>query len=544
MKLENSIAKCSIPYWIKVYLILINSITSIALAYLLVNIEVHYQNYATLAILISIALQLFTFLAIGYEHITLILISFRFKETTFSLFSFYLLLTSVQLKTNLKYYTLIGLFIYFSLIGLLTCVVLENLDKFQTKSASLRHLAFLLLFRYFFFIWKWLSILLLIASLNDDLNWELKLSIKLSLYIYLISSLTVYFIWHYFHISKKSRLSILNRFIQSIYEAFTLLFDYSHNYLYCSNAKLLESQVRNGLIKKVSFFLALILVQLYLGYLWYYRTVLTYTSNLRKTSLFTLLTKINTGAELMNLAELEEKIKLRQMLLVVISGSIFISILCYHIYYSYYYEETLELYVKDESTTIPRSCPTETGQVSISVVDNINEIDGFSFDSYQQSSSISSSSVSPTFKQKIKCSTCSETNLEETLSLSLMQNAAKSTVRHDRLSHFYSLRPKKTEHDTSSGIISSTSSLSSVYHNLSYFKNLEDWNTKLRSNITLSVKSEPKNVSNENFEDKIMVWFKKNSDNGLDFSEPLNLPSDKHLNSTKINEKSFESYLI
>lgn len=474
--MTNQPISTTLPRSISFYLFLNNLLTSVfVIAVLKVFYElkiVHFRWIATL-IFVSLLLKLLVYLKSFRRHLNLLKsqrirqskrdallqsISY-FYELPLSLFTFFCFTQVYYLPTRVDtlYLTvLVVASLYFSFIGILNCVLIENLNRLRSKQTNYFGLFFSFLFRYFFFVSRAISFILLLSTYNDDLSneskfmrYQLPASFHLA-WIYLLLSFLLLNLYWTFFISPKRQWTL-----GIGYESFKMLIDYNHSFFRPNKIKHIKfHETKSSLLKinlnKLIMIVHMslrVLVQLSFAYFWYFKAILIYNHNQSKTTLLSLLSGLNTRLSLLNLYELEEKLKLRQLSLVTIIGCILISILCYFIYYAYYFSRhDLELanveIVKsnyqrhsklvgsrfDDFPAMPSDETTKTLQsINISQIDNeqillpenlmiqasslnstepastfnlngtsiisayVDPIDGFSFDTYEQSSSVSSS---------------------------------------------------------------------------------------------------------------------------------------------------------
>ena len=458
----------TLPRAISFYLFLNNLLTAIVvIAVLKCFYElkiVHFRWIATL-IFVSLLLKLLVYIKSFRRHLNLLKsqriaqstrdgllqsISY-FYELPLSLFTFFCFTQVYYMRSvnSLHLGVLVVASLYFSFVGILNCVLIENLNRLRSPQPTTKTymgLFFSFLFRFFFFLSRALSFTLLLSTYNDDLSNESKFmrsqlpdSFHLA-WIYLLIAFLIFNIYWMFVVDNGGSKRRRQWTFRCAYESFKMLIDYNH---------LFFRPLKNLKLFKINWIMTLhmslrVLVQLSFAYFWYFKAILIYNRNQSKTTLLSLLSGLNTRLSLLNLYELEEKLKLRQLSLVTMIGCILISVLCYFIYYSYYASrhDSIEIKIKSSlvinqppKSTIPPQLllpvhgdneTTKTLQsINISQIDNeqillpenlmiqasslnsteptfnlngtsiisayVDPIDGFSFDTYEQSSSVSSS---------------------------------------------------------------------------------------------------------------------------------------------------------
>lgn len=461
------------------------------------------------------------------------------KELPLAYISFYYLTQVFYLNSmpELNSYILILNIVYFSFSGVFICILIEfkqylSNDEVVGDDSALslfKKLLFSFLFRYFFFISKLISLILFLSTYNDEFQVEPNSAqIKktkqfyknaLALIFTLVFSFLIYFIWFgaiQLNNAKKSIKDLVNAFCQS----FKMLVDF--NYVYFETMaksslkfKLLKLELSLKSLVLVIFMQYQFLIHVICAYFWYFRAIIIFENNHSKTTLLNLFTRIQNKDHLLGLFELEAKIKFRQFLLVILAGSLLISILCYHIYYTYYYNKTNYTI---ESANTSKYCSTRASlmenrlkSTDIQTISSyVDHFDGFSIKSFQQSSTIFSlqsnsfdncSTVDSFNLKTLQCSTCSTLNpylSKENVYSSEMDSTL--SLSSDNYENYNVKRKKSTssnrymiDFETSSGIISSEmSSMSSIY-DLSYLRNYEPtvlWNGNNNSSIENSQDSE------------------------------------------------------
>lgn len=259
-----------------------------------------------------------------------------FKNTPLCYLTFYYFTRLSCLKsTNTFDYNLLLLStVYFSLQTVINCILTE-IRPSSLLPIRFTSILFLFLFRYFAFLAKTISSVLLFSTLTDpnfvavlrsssDLdNLELFLAknIYLLTVIFLIVLFIFFFAWYLIKYNNESHRH--DHLFCAAFESYKMLIEY--------NVRLLDTKMSRVLFQCGQFLLHLIA-----AYFWYYRAVIVLAKARTKTTILGLLTKQNHLRILVDLYELEEKLKTRQFELVCVLGSILISYLAQYIYFAYY----------------------------------------------------------------------------------------------------------------------------------------------------------------------------------------------------------------
>lgn len=468
-------------------------------------------------------------------------------------------------KTNCSFYYYFTLFMsfYFSLIGIFNCILIEsNLNREQPTSSN--SLMFHFLFRYFNFLSKSIPLVLLISS-ADSSN---LFSIKLIILLYICISILLFFICNLRSIRTKSKqtneaTSNTNEITQSFYESFKMFIDFNHTFFKSSS----ESQrilklFKLATLKLVMLFFTQFVLIVSSAYIWFYRAVYIYNSSRSHTTLLSILTKYNNSRiALINLFEFEEKIKFRQLNFIIVIGSAFISYLSYYIYFTYYSvnngaevkcslenpnNNSVCKKIAHSNQTIPnrnmsnywleKARKNNENQTRIfnfqpSMVNVVDPIDGFSIDSFHQSSSIVTNSdvLACHYYDELQrddyshFSSIKRSSSESDLS-SHVSSAFKNYTTIHSSPYILSRSVNALSFESSSGVISSelsSTTNSSDYTNFSYLKNCElrsVWLSSGRTSVNkqnkptclltqnnLSLHDQLASRSNSN--EKIFVWF-------------------------------------
>jgi hypothetical protein len=469
------------------------------------------------------------------------------------------------------YYFIFFMSFYFSLIGIFNCILIESsLDIEQHKSSS--SLTFHFLFRYFNFLCKSIPLILLISSANNSSSF----SIKLIILLYVFVSIVLFFTFSYSRsirsksIQSNQATRRTHEIMQSFYESFKMLIDFNRLYFESNN----EPKKMFKLFKLTTLKLALLFFTQFVlvvcsAYIWFYKVIFIYNSSRTQTSLLSILTKFNNSRiALINLFEFEEKIKFRQLNFIVVVGSALISYLSYFIYFNYYSvgseakspRANLNVNTSDNrcssthqivpnpymSNYFPeRARKSSQNQTRIfnfqpSMVNVVDPIDGFSIDSYHQSSSIQTNSDILAFHyyDQLKSDDYSHfSSIKRSSSDSDLSSHVSSELKNYNTIHsspyLLSRSINALSFDSSSGVISSelsSTTNSSDYTNLSYLKNCELRSVWMMSGRTPASKQDKSHrlltennlsihdqlVSGSNSNEKIFVWF--NLKNQLDNS--------------------------
>jgi hypothetical protein len=526
------------------------------------------------------------------QAITQYVLNFPLAYITFYFFTQVHYLRSTGL---IDYSILLACTVYFSSTGILNQIVIEIKLQAGFTKLSATKLFFSFLFRYFFFVSKLINAILFLSTRNDYFlfstdsdsseNSALKSAhsnqIILVFLIYLVAAYTIYFLW-YLNVNNKKGGSTFRLF----FEPYKMLIDHNDNYF---NRKLQSSEANsnsyaiNVFVSNFFNFNSITVIfylffnfatHLVLAYYWYFCSIITLSKLIQtKINLFNLL---NSQSLLTSLYELEEILKFRQFMLVSVLGSMIIAVLAYHIFYQYYFKldtiteknefdfqtgrfSTQECTRKESLLEKARySLKCETQNIHQSDV-----IDGFSIDSYQHSSSISSISL-PFYSDKKSEWLCPHAVLSmphlnqssKSVVIDSLSLTSESSSQFSSSSSFFSSidfrKEFKTittlEYETSSGVNSSslTTSLSSIYqqfhtyepysmwtnfNNMKKSKSIENLNLPELSAYDNGVKKHQSSESNKkNLNERISDWFSKANLNNVEFETITSL--DRSVSST------------
>lgn len=261
------------------------------------------------------------------------------KNTPLSYLTFYYFtrLNCLKSTNSFDYNLLMLATVYFSVQTVVNCVLIEIRPSSLLRLRCIQIL-FLFIFRYFAFLAKLISVVLLYATLTDStfiavLRSSVDLdSLELALtkhihsltFLFLATCLVSFAVWHIFKSTRRRLSTNLNNCIgEAVFESYKLMIEY--------NETLVHGWTTRVFYMCVQFFMHIVA-----AYFWYYRAVIVLAKARAKTTLIGLLTRQNHLRVLMDLYELEEKLKTRQFEVVCVLGSLLISFLSSHIYYSYY----------------------------------------------------------------------------------------------------------------------------------------------------------------------------------------------------------------
>lgn len=501
------------------------------------------------------------------------------KELTLAFISFYYFTkVSNNSYNQFNYYFLLTITIYFSTIGILNCVLIDELiskiDQTSPSGFKLQNFSFLFLFRYFYFLSKLMGFALFLTSYNDNFNQDHQNELKNYLFMfliftaYLLISFSVYFFVYLYYIYQNQN-DILIVIIKCCFESFKMLIDFNHEYFESKN-RIFSSTKWFRIMSLILYMSFQIFIQFLCWYVWYFNAFFIFNQIKTTTSLLSLLASSNSRLSLINLIELEQKLKTRQLEFIIIVGSIIISMLSYHIYYTYYFEEPIEkpkTSIQNHNHTISNASQDNDSDNLNTVSSIIDKIDGFSIDSFKQSSSIASNSIRSaslpclySHPELNACSTCytssvdrnmndsqlfySDTTLSNTTySTFEIRNTDKFNKRFDQLynvknNNFLSNYSKNIDiYDTSSGVISSeSSSLSSIYNN--YTTGQTHWSSFPSNNLNNYLNS--RNSINQTYSDKVTVWMTRTNLN----CETKKTIANQNKPITKTNNLAAVSYFI
>lgn len=529
----------------------------------------------------------------------LIQLSSYLKELPLAFIAFYYFTHVFYMKTttSFQYYYLLIVSALFSAIGILNCIIAERF--MLTISFSLLRLFFLFKFRWFFFVARVIGLATFLASFNGSTDFVIFIFT-----IYVLVQFVAYFLCFWFFCDKPSQFTsqrVLHRLLKATFESTKLLIDFNDKYFKSKRVlfKLCGFSLTVNLVKLLGFGCFQVGSQVFFAYFWYIRAMLAFKADQSKTTLFSLLTKVRTRINLVNLYELEIKLKHRQLELITISGCLVIAALSYHIFYTYYNKQNVELAKHVGIVESPGIKKRSLDQDEIASIERArksiddkrlgfieDKIDGFSIDTYQQSSSIatsisSDSFMSPKYKshkslnhlQAKHCSTCSSyddddssytetsqsfssilmTPLEKNLKRSLFRSQSLSCKRQLGGMKFNSMpRSRAYEYDSSSGVDSSTTGSRSTvfdYNDLNYLKNCQvtpsTYQTERflgpnRVEFTvgnLNKHNSQASIDDKDFGEKVKVWFSRKQE------VTCNLNSTFRFSAQDVNRLS-ESYVI
>lgn len=440
--------------------------------------------FLIIQILISTKFNSFQFKLIEY-----------FKNIPLTFVSYFYLTRIYYIKiNNYNFYFLLLTTVYFSLQSIINIVLIESYNK------NFKNLIFKFLFRYFFFISKSMSLILYLSTYNDNFS-SPKSSYKvfISSFTFIFLSFTLSCTWYFV----KTKLN----FFQLFFESCVFLVDYNDKFFKCNLSKSLNKislDIKLSKIQTVIYFLVNFISILTSSYFWFFNSIEVYQQIQEKTMVLSLLIEEKNKLTILNLIDLEEKISIRQFELVIVFGSLTIAMLAYYIHYSYY-----EIEQKDgiDTNFLNRKSLMEQARKSIG---NCPKVIPSIVDSLNDCSSLSTLTNSST-DEKIDFMNDTRydiTNLNRQKSFSLQFS---SFEYEDRLIFAY---------DTSSSVISSDTSISSIYQELSnYYKFSEAgtfWQSEKtinRSTITTnSLTKHNKKFSNSiegTINSKVMEWIKK-----------------------------------
>jgi hypothetical protein len=345
------------------------------------------------------------------------------KELSLSILLFYIFVNLHYRKSTgaLVYYSLLLSSIWYCTSGLLNCALLEHSsgrlddgrDSSSQKHTAIASLFFLFLFRLFHFAVKWLCLVMSVCTYEQEFAvtpaFSRSINMHVLLAVYLSLSYAFLFAYDSFILNRTRKIKLTS--IRWIHEPLKMLVDYNHELIRW------PMSIRSSWIKRlpvVFYMLAQLFANGLLVYYWYFRALHAYSRYHSRAALLSLLllgseSASTDGGELssilapapvprlalLNLYELDEKIKLRQFLLVTVIGSTLIYLLCHHIYYAYYCEDAPYFMAdlqSEHSTKKPHQPPLLSSSQQPFYWQEPSNFDGFSIDTFGQSSSIASSS--------------------------------------------------------------------------------------------------------------------------------------------------------
>lgn len=567
--------------------------------------DIRFATFQTISITFGIAYSASFVLLLNFTESKvlsqLIQLSSYLKELPLAFIAFYHFTQVFHLKTitSFQYYYLLIVSALFSAIGILNCIIAE---KFLiAMSFSLLRLFFLFKFRWFLFVARVIGLVTFLSSFSGSTDF-----VNFIFTLYVLFQFVAYFLYFWFLCDKSSQRTnkkhVFHRLLKTTFESTKLLIDFNDKYFKSKRVlfKLSDYSLTVNLVKLFGFSCFQVGSQVFFAYFWYIRAMQVFKADQSKTTLFSLLTKVRTRINLVNLYELEIKLKHRQLELITIAGCLVIAALSYHIFYTYYNKQGLELVNhvgvaespeikkrsldKDEIASIERARKSIDDKRLGFIED---KIDGFSIDTYQQSSSIATSISSDSFMiskykshkslnhlQAKHCSTCSShdedddssytetsqsfssslmTPLEADLRRSLFRSQSLSCKGHLVRLKFNSMpRSRAYEYDSSSGVDSSTTSSRSTvfdYNDLNYLKSCQVTPSTYQTEHCLGPNRVEFTVGNldkhnaqasiddKDLDEKVNVWFSRKQE------VACNLNSTFRFSSQNVNRLS-ESYVI
>lgn len=427
------------------------------------------------------------------------------KNVPLTFIAYFYLTRIYYIKLNNYYFFILLLAtLYFSIQSILNLILIE------AKNSKLVNQIFKFLFRYFFFVSKSMSLVLYLSTFNDDIA-SSKSSFKVffSFVTFILVTFILSSTWFYF----KSKLN----FFQILFESFIFLIDYNDKffkYVLSKSVKKANLDIKLSKIQTVIYFIVNFIFILTSSYFWFFNSIEIYQQNQQKTTLLSLLIEEKNRLIILNLIDLEEKIRLRQFELVVVFGSFIIAILAFYIHYSFYEnEQGVEKYphflnrqsLMEQARKSLGNCP----EAIPSVVDSFNECSSLS--------SLTDTSLSQKFDYYVD-SRNNFTNLNKQKSFSLHFS---SIPYEDKIIYGY---------DTSSGVISSTTSISSIYKEFSNFYRFSEpfslWQSEKtfdKSSMTINNlslhnrKLEQSAIVNTN--SKVLTWIEKSGSQENDLTK-------------------------
>ena len=171
--------------------------------------------------------------------------------------------------------------------------------------------------------------------------------VNLTFTLYLLIQFVSYFFWYWFYCDKSasdffshtpSGRQVATRLLKTSFESVKLLIDFNDKFFRSKRVlfKKFGLTLTLNCVKLLAFATFQVVVQASLAFFWYVRALQVFKADQSKTTLFSLLTKVRTRINLVNLYELEIKLKHRQLELITITGCLIVAGLSYHIFYTYY----------------------------------------------------------------------------------------------------------------------------------------------------------------------------------------------------------------
>lgn len=245
-------------------------------------------------------------------------------------FYYFTKLSALKSTNSFDYNLLLLSTIYFSVQTIVNCILIE-IKPSSLLRIRFTNMLFLFLFRYFFFMAKLLSSVLMFATLLDptfiavvrssaDFYGSIDSVLIKSPYLFTLLLLLALFAGFLAWYLAKFRDAKL---FHAAFESYKLLIEYNWKFL-------------DRCPIRATFMCGQFLLYLASAYFWFYRAIVVFAKARTKTSLIGLLTRQSHLRVVVDLYELEEKMKSRQFEFVCLLGSVLVAYLAQYIYYSYY----------------------------------------------------------------------------------------------------------------------------------------------------------------------------------------------------------------
>jgi hypothetical protein len=359
------------------------------------------------------------------------------------------------------FYLMLFFGIYFSLSGIITNVNIE-----RAKISNSIGCVFSFIFRYFLFISRSLTILMVYLALDDLTGRLLAIS---CLFIEFLMFLIIYI----YELIKKfdprnDTSGKFSSFLGALYHSWKMTIDFDENFLRNLSTKNLRicNNVNYTNAKMFAFTASIILTHILCAYFWFYQSIV-------KSSVFYAL--INDFSFEQN------QIRFKQIILVIICGSTLLALLSFHIYYNYYF--IIDTIPSNKSGLNNKvSSNGQKGRRSSDFLITTNKQISRDYDTHGYFSDSNSTSFTSS-----TCTTCQ----------------IDSTTQSD-----YSAIKKPCDYDTSSGIIST---ITSCTYDRQFIDELSHF-----TNFNLNLHNQNQSQIQTSFYERVYSWFAKNGN----FSTP------------------------
>lgn len=367
-------------------------------------------------------------------------------------------------KNTDDFYLMLFFGIYFSLSGTMTNVIIEHASN---NNSNLMGSLFSFIFRYFLFISRSLTILMVYSALDSLTGRLLAISCLFILFLILL-------IIYIYELIKKfdprnDKSGKFTSFLGALYHSWKMVIDFDEAFLRNLSTKKLNIciYVSYTNAKMFAFSTYVILSHIICAYFWFYQSLVN------SSVIFSLLNDFSYE---------QNKIRFKQIILVMICGGTLLALLSFHIYYNYYFVVNI-VNTNKSGLTSKASSHNQKGRRSHDFLISANRQIAYDYDTHGYFSDTNSTSFTSS-----KCTTC---------------QIDSTTTQSD-----YSAIKKPCDYDTSSGIISTITSCTYDRH---FIDELSQF-----TNVNLNLHNQNQTQIQTNFYDRVYSWFAKNGN----FSTP------------------------